>query len=66
MRWFERYRMEWIAETLYIYGFINRGHIVRKFGISIIQASHDLNQFQKVKPGLMRYDQSAKQYVRTT
>jgi hypothetical protein len=31
--WFEQQRMDWIAETLRIFGFINREHLMRKFGI---------------------------------
>lgn len=63
MRWFERYRQDWIAETLRIFGFINREHIMRKFGVSMPQASHDLNLFLKSNPNAMTYDASAKRYV---
>jgi len=62
-RWFNRYRMEWIAETLRVFGFINRGHLMRKFGISTPQASNDLAAFQRLYPDAMRYDISLKQYV---
>ncbi len=64
MRWFEQRRMEWIAETLRIFGFINREHLVKKFGLSIPQASHDLNLFQRMHPRAMTYDKSAKTYRR--
>lgn len=33
-RWFESQRIAFIAEMLHIYGFINREHLMRKFGIS--------------------------------
>jgi hypothetical protein len=62
-RWFNRYRMEWIAETLHVFGFINRGHLMRKFGISTPQASKDLADFQRLYPDAMRYDVSLKQYI---
>lgn len=65
-RWFEQHRMEWIAETLRIFGFINREHIMRKFGVSMPQASADLRVFQRRQPGLMAYDLSAKRYVTTS
>lgn len=55
--------MEWIAETLRIFGFINREHLVRKFGVSIPQASTDLNRFARLNPKAMAYDTSAKRYV---
>lgn len=62
MRWFERYRMDWIAETLRVFGFINRDHLVRKFGISVPQASIDLRSFQQRYPRTMTYNKSAKRY----
>lgn len=63
MRWFEQHRMEWIKETLYIFGFINRAHLMRKFGVSRAQASVDLNKFQREYPGKLRYDNSLKRFV---
>lgn len=63
MRWFEQHRQEWISETLRVFGFINREHLERKFGISTPQASHDLNVFQRERPNAMNYDKSAKRYV---
>ena len=65
MRWFETHRMEWIAETLRVLGFINREHLVRKFGLSVPQASIDLRAFQRLNPKAMTYDLSAKRYVAT-
>lgn len=62
-RWFNKYRHEWIAETLRVFGFINRIHLQRKFGISTPQASIDLNDFMRNNPKAMTYDPSAKQYV---
>ena len=64
MRWFEEKRMEWITETLRVFGFINRDHLMRKFGISKPQASNDLTAFQCAHPGTVSYDLSAKRYVR--
>ena len=63
MRWFEQHRQEWIAETLRVFGFIQRKHLERKFGISTPQASHDLTQFQREHPGEMVYDKHGKRYV---
>ena len=62
MRWFEQHRMQWIAETLRVFGFINRDHVVRKFGLSVPQASLDLARFQKMFPRAMTYNLSAKRY----
>lgn len=63
MRWFEQYRMNWIAETLRVVGFINREHLERKFGMSTPQASKDLAAFLRAHPTAMTYDGSAKRYV---
>lgn len=57
--------MDWIAETLRVFGFINREHLIRKFGISMPQASNDLRRFIAENPGAMKYDLSAKRYVVT-
>ncbi len=66
MRWFERHRQEWIAETLRVFGFINREHLERKFGISTPQASLDLSSFQRHHPKAMTYDASARRYIAIT
>jgi hypothetical protein len=62
LRWFTQYRMDWIAETLRIFGFINREHIERKFGVSTPQASADLSSFMRLYPHAMFYNKSAKRY----
>jgi hypothetical protein len=60
--WCVRQRQEWIAETLRIFGFINRMHIERKFEVSAQQASNDLKTFQERHPGLIEYSVSRKRY----
>ncbi len=62
-RWFKNYRMEWIAESLRVYGFINREHIMTKFGLSVPQASIDLREFQKLHPEAVTYNLQQKKYV---
>lgn len=66
MAWAENYRQEWIAETLRVFGFINRAHLCRKFGISLPQAANDFGRFQREHPGRMTYDAKAKRYVTAT
>jgi hypothetical protein len=61
-RYFFKLRQEWIAETIRVFGFINREHIERKFGISTPQASVDLSAFQRDNPGVVAYNTSAKRY----
>lgn len=64
MKWFENLRQEWIHESLEVFGFINREHLIKKFGISVAQASLDLRHFQRDHPGLVTYNPSAKRYER--
>jgi len=54
--------MEWIAETLRVFGFINREHLQRKFSISQPQASKDLNAYARANPRAMRYNLTTKRY----
>lgn len=54
--------MDWIAETLRVFGFINRAHLMRKFDISQPQASTDLQAFLSRHPQTMQYNPSAKRY----
>ena len=63
VRWFELRRREWIHEMLRIYGFINREHLQKKFGISVPQASLDLRTFMTSYPYAMHYDSHRKCYV---
>ena len=63
--WFESQRQAWIAEMLAIYGFINRRHLQRKFGISEPQASIDLQKFSQAHPGAIQYDTTQKCYIST-
>ena len=63
MNWCERQRLDWIAETLRVFGFVNRAHLQRKFGISQPQATADLRTFARLHPDAMRYDLTRKCYV---
>lgn len=61
-RWFVQHRQEWIEETVRVFGFINRKHIERKFGVSTAQASLDLRVFQEAHPDAIRYNTTAKRF----
>lgn len=63
-RWFAEQRIEWIAEMVRIYGFINREHIQKKFDVSTPQASIDLREAMKQHPNLIEYNASARRYER--
>jgi hypothetical protein len=63
-RWFAQHRLAWIAEMLEIYGFINRDHLQRKFGISEPQASKDFATYQRTSGSgpAMVYNVQTKRY----
>lgn len=62
MNWFAQHRQDWIEDTLFVFGFINRDHLMRKFGVSVVQASKDLQAFQRMNPGAMTYNATTKRY----
>ncbi len=62
LRWGVEQRLEFIEFRLFWEGGINRSDITRKFGVSVPQASKDLNLYLELAPGNMRYDRSAKLY----
>lgn len=65
MNWFASHRQQWITETVRVFGFINREHIERKFGVSTPQASMDLREYMRMNPGMITYDKTWKRYVRS-
>lgn len=60
--WFKRHRVEWIVESIQIFGFINREHVMRKFDVSTPQASMDIQDAIRNRPDLFAYNASAKRY----
>lgn len=62
MNWFASHRQDWIADMLRVYGFINRQHLSRKFGISTAQAAIDFRAFNEANPDAMKYDARKKIY----
>lgn len=60
--WFQEQRLEWARESLQIFGFLNREHMVLKFGISAPQAAKDFGEARKRWPTLFVYNASAKRY----
>lgn len=63
MNYFTEHRQQWIADMMRVYGFINRVHLQRKFGISVPQASKDLVVFHQAHIHHVHYDLSKKCYV---
>lgn len=60
--WFQQHRLEWIRESVLIFGFINREHVKRKFRVSTPQASGDIQKVLAGWPDLMTYNPSTKRY----
>jgi len=63
MRWGVEKRLEFIEFRLYWENGINRSDIMDQFGVSVPQASKDLNLYEDKAPGNLVYDKSAKRYL---
>ncbi len=64
VRWGIERRLEFIEFRLFWEGHVNRADLMAAFGISINQASTDLNRYLGMAPDNMLYDKSARAYVR--
>jgi predicted DNA-binding transcriptional regulator YafY len=64
VRWGIERRLEFIEFRLFWEGHVNRSDLMAAFGISINQASADLNRYLGMAPDNMVYDKSARAYVR--
>jgi len=64
IRWGIERRLEFIEFRLFWEGRVNRSDLMATFGISINQASTDLNRYLGMVPDNMVYDKSARTYVR--
>src|SRR5690606_6136070 len=64
VRWGIERRLEFIEFRLFWEGHVNRSDLVDAFGISVNQASADLNRYLGMAPDNMLYDKSARAYVR--
>ncbi|MEJ0048948.1 MAG: hypothetical protein WDN04_24685 [Rhodospirillales bacterium] len=56
--------LEFIEFRLFWEGHVNRSDLIDSFGISVQQASTDLNRYLGMAPTNMVYDKSGKAYVR--
>lgn len=63
LRWSVEKRLLFIEERLFWLGGINRQDLIEKYGISMSQASADINRYLALDPPGVRYDKSAKRYV---
>jgi hypothetical protein len=63
LRWSVERRLAFIEERLFWLGEINRTDLVRRFGVSLGQASADIARYLAHAPAGLAYDKSAKRYV---
>ena len=64
LRWGVEQRLEFIEFRLFWEGHVNRSDLTDQFGVSVNQASTDLNRYIGFAPDNMVYDKSAWTYVR--
>jgi hypothetical protein len=64
LRWGVAQRLEFIEFRLFWEGRVNRSDLMEQFGLSVNQASADLNRYIGFAPDTMVYDKSARMYVR--
>lgn len=64
LRWGVAQRLEFIEFRLFWEGHVNRSDLMEQFGLSVNQASADLNRYIGIAPDNMVYDKSARTYVR--
>ena len=66
LRWGVEMRLEFIEFRLFWDGHVNRGDLMEAFGVSVNQASTDLNRYIGMAPDNMVYDKSARAYIRAS
>ncbi|KAB2858536.1 MAG: WYL domain-containing protein [Bauldia sp.] len=63
LRWSVEQRLAFVEERLFWIGAVNRNDLVRRFGVSMSQASADIGRYLARRPPGVAYDKSAKRYV---
>lgn len=63
LSWSVEQRLEFIEFRLFWEGKVRRADLVDEFGISVPQASADIQRYDALAPGNIEYDASAKTYV---
>jgi hypothetical protein len=66
LRWGVERRLEFIDFRLFWEGHVNRGDLMEAFGVSVNQASTDLNRYIAMAPDNMAYDKSSRTYIRSS
>jgi hypothetical protein len=60
--WFPRCRMAWLERRAKTAGHVGRADIIATFGISLAQASSDLQAYLATNPAALTYSTSRKRY----
>src|SRR5579871_724569 len=63
LRWSVEQRLAFIEERLFWLGAVNRTDLLRRFGVSLGQASADIARYLAQAPQGVLYDKRAKRYV---
>ncbi|MGE3874548.1 MAG: WYL domain-containing protein [Parvibaculaceae bacterium] len=63
LRWSVERRLAFIEERLYWLGHVNRTDLVRRFGVSMSQASGDIARYLALEPQGVSYDKRGKRYA---
>jgi len=61
-KWDARQRLDYIEQAAFWRGWVHRADVVKAFGQSLSQASADLQAYQTLNPGSLRYDLRTKRY----
>lgn len=61
-QWATMERMRFIERSAYWRGIVNRHDLARVFGLSMAQASADLQEYQRLNPGALHYNLNRKRY----
>jgi hypothetical protein len=64
LKWGVKRRLEFVDFRLFWEGRVNRPDLAKVFGISVQQASADIQLYQQIAPGNTDYDAGLKTYVR--
>lgn len=64
-QWSALERLRYIERSAYWRGVVNRQDLARVFGLSMAQASADLQKYQEVNPGALAYNLNRKRYEGT-
>jgi hypothetical protein len=63
LTWSQESRLRALDEMAFWDGRVNRADLIRRFGISVPQATNDIRRYLELSPGNLRYDPREKAYL---